>query len=104
MYYFDKAEDDYTKYKEGGKIKVGELYSDNIIVCLLILDGIAMINPDASLLISYYVQYSGKTLNELIFMILNNNFLDFHIKDVASHILCRRVSIKINFNNLELIQ
>ena len=47
--------------------------------------------------------YTGRSLNELIFMILNNNYIDLHIKEVASHIL----SIDLmqsdgNLNNNEL--
>ena len=54
---------------------------------LLYLDGISMINVDVILLIKNNAQYTGKSLDELVFMLLNNNLVDFHIKEIASHIL-----------------
>lgn len=86
MYSYEKAEER-AKSIEGGQIMAGELHSDNLIACLLYLDGISMINVDVILLIKNNAQYTGKPLDELVFMLLNNNLVDFHIKEIASHIL-----------------
>ena len=86
MYSYEKAEER-AKSIEGGQIMAGELHSDNLIACLLYLDGISMINVDVILLIKNNAQYTGKSLDELVFMLLNNNLVDFHIKEIASHIL-----------------
>ena len=86
MYSYEKAEER-AKSIEGEQIMAGELHSDNLIACLLYLDGISMINVDVILLIKNNAQYTGKSLDELVFMLLNNNLVDFHIKEIASHIL-----------------
>jgi hypothetical protein len=86
MYSYEKAEER-AKSIEGEQIMAGELHSDNLIACLLYLDGISMINVDVILLIKNNAQYTGKPLDELVFMLLNNNLVDFHIKEIASHIL-----------------
>ena len=86
MYSYEKAEET-AKSLEGGQIMAGELYSDNVIACLLYFDGISMINIDIVKLIESNAQYTGRSLNELIFFLLNNNLVDFHIKEIASHIL-----------------
>ena len=86
MYSYEKAEER-AKSLEGEQIMAGELHSDNLIACLLYLDGISMINVDVILLIKNNAQYTGKSLDELVFMLLNNNLVDFHIKEIASHIL-----------------
>ena len=86
MYSYEKAEER-AKSIEGEQIMAGELHSDNLIACLLYLDGISMINVDVILLIKTNAEYTGKSLDELVFMLLNNNLVDFHIKEIASHIL-----------------
>ena len=85
-YSYEKAEET-AKSLEGGQIMSGEIYSDNIIACLLYFDGISMINIDIIKLIEINAQYIGNSFYQLIFMILNNNLVDFHIKEIASHIL-----------------
>ena len=86
MYSYERAEER-AKSIEGEQIMAGELHSDNLIACLLYLEGISMINVDVILLIKNNAQYTGKSLDELVFMLLNNNLVDFHIKEIASHIL-----------------
>ena len=85
-YSFDKAEE-VAKSLEGGQIMPGEIYSDNVIACLLYLDGISMINIDIIKLIENNADYTGKSFSQLIFMILNHDLVDFHLKEIASHIL-----------------
>ena len=102
MYSFEKAEEK-AKTVEDGSIQPGEFHADNIVACLLFFDGISMVNIDIIKLIENNALYTGRSLNELIFMILNNNYIDLHIKEVASHIL----SIDLmqsdgNLNNNEL--
>jgi hypothetical protein len=70
-----------------GKIEAGEENADNIIACLLYFDGISMVNIDVIKLIENNALYTTKSLVELVFMLLNNNNVDFHIKEIASHIL-----------------
>ena len=60
---------------------------DNVICCLLYLDGISMVNIDIIKVITIQCPSTGLNLSELIFSILNNKNIDFHIKEVASHIL-----------------
>ena len=99
-YSFEKAEEA-AKSMEGGQIMPGELHSDNVIACLLYLDGISMINIDIIKLIEINAQYTGSSFNQLIFMILNNNLVDFHIKEVASHILSIDLMQKDGSNKAE---
>ena len=85
---YDKAMERVKQAMEGeGKIEPGEIHANNIISCLLFFDGISMVNIDIIKLIENNASYTNKSLVELIFMILNNNYIDFHIKEVASHIL-----------------
>ena len=60
---------------------------DNVICCLLYLDGISMVNIDIIKVITIQCPSTGLNLSELIFNILNNKNIDFHIREVASHIL-----------------
>ena len=83
---YEKAEEK-AKNTEGGQIEAGDINSDNIISCLLFFDGISMVNIEVIRLIENNALYTGKSLRELIFMILNDNYIDFHIKEIASHIL-----------------
>ena len=87
MYSFEKAEEK-AKALEGGQISPGEIYSDNVISCLLYFDGISMVNIDIIKLVENNALYTGRSLKELVFMLLNNNNVDFHIKEISSHILC----------------
>ena len=50
-------------------------------------DGISMVNIDVIQLISNNALYTGKSLKELVFLLLNDELVDFHIKEIASHIL-----------------
>ena len=86
---FEKANEKAKQAMEGeGKIEPGEENADNVIACLLFLDGLSMVNIDIIKLIENNATYTKKSsLVELIFMILNNNYVDFHIKEIASHIL-----------------
>ena len=87
MYSFEKAEEK-VKSIEGSQIEPGnDPHSNNVIACLLFFDGISMVNIDIIKLIENNAQYTGKSLKELIFMILNHKNVDFHIKEIASHIL-----------------
>jgi hypothetical protein len=62
--------------------------ADNVIACLLFFDGISMINIDVIKLIENSAEYTGMSLQELVFLILKNDNIDFHIKEIASHLLC----------------
>jgi hypothetical protein len=85
---YDKATESLKQSMEAeGSIKVGEENADNMIACLLFFDGISMVNIDVIRLIENNASYTTKTLTELVFMLLNDNNLDFHIKEIASHIL-----------------
>ena len=86
MYSFETAEEK-AKLLEGGKIEPGEPNADNIIACLLFLDGISMVNIDIIRLIEDNASNVGKNLKKLVSMIIESNFVDFHIKEIASHIL-----------------
>ena len=96
MYSYEKAVEK-VKTIEGGKIEPGELHANNIIACLLYLDGISMVNIDIVKLIENNANYTGMTLKDFIFMILNNNYIDFHIKEIASHILS--IDFMVNYEN-----
>ena len=88
MFCFEKAMGKLKNDMQGdGKIEAGEENADNIIACLLYFDGISMVNIDVIKLIENNALYTTKSLVELIFMLLNNNNVDFHIKEIASHIL-----------------
>ena len=85
---YDKAMERVKQAMEGeGKIEPGEINANNIISCLLFFFVISMVNIDIIKLIENNASYTNKSLVELIFMILNNNYIDFHIKEIASHIL-----------------
>ena len=86
IYSYEKAEEK-AKSIENGHIEPGETFSDNIIACLLFFDGISMVNIEVIKLVENNALYTGKSLKELIFMILKNNLIDYHIKEIASHIL-----------------
>ena len=86
MYSFEKAEEK-AKALEGGQIGPGETNADNVIACLLFFDGISMVNIDVIKLVENNALYTGKSLKDLVFMILENGFVDFHLKEIASHIL-----------------
>ena len=89
MYSFEKAEElAKTENEEGGMIKAGEFNCDNMIGCLLFFDGISMANIDIIKIIENNAYNTSLSLNELIFKILNHKLVDFHIKEIASHILC----------------
>ena len=64
-----------------------DINMDNLICCLLYLDGISMVNIDIVKVITIQCPSTGLSLSELIFSILNNTKIDFHIREVASHIL-----------------
>jgi hypothetical protein len=101
MFSYEKADENAKKEEGGGKIEPGEFHANNLISCLLYFDGISMINIDVIKLIENNAEYTGKTLKELIFMILYNDSMDFHIKEVASHILCIDLMQKDSVNNAE---
>ena len=85
---YDKATESLKQNMEAeGAIKVGQEHADNMIACLLFFDGISMVNIDVIRLIENNASYTTKALTELVFMPLNDNNLDFHIKEIASHIL-----------------
>ena len=88
IYSFEKAEKLAKSEEEGGMIKPGEFNSDNMIGCLLFFDGISMANIDIIKIIENNAFNTSLSLNELIFKILDNKLVDFHIKEIASHILC----------------
>ena len=85
-YSFERAEET-AKGEEGGMIKAGEFNSDNIIGSLLFFDGISMANIDVIKIIEENAFNTGKSLTDIIFMLLNHDLVDFHIKEIASHIL-----------------
>ena len=84
MYSFEKAKEN---AKEGSEIQAGETNADNVIACLLFFDGISMVNIDVIKLVENNALYTGKSLKDLVKMIIENNSVDFHIKEIASHIL-----------------
>ena len=84
MYSFEKAKEN---AKEGSEIQAGEANADNVIACLLFFDGISMVNIDVIKLVENNALYTGKSLKDLVKMIIENNSVDFHIKEIASHIL-----------------
>lgn len=86
MYSLEKAEEK-AKQIEGSLIQPGEVNADNLITCLLFFDGISMANTDIVRLIDLNAFNTGKSLAELVFRILNNRSIDFHIQEIASHIL-----------------
>ena len=86
IYSFEKAEEK-AKVVEGGEIQPGETHSDNVIACLLFFDGISMVNIDVIKLVENNALYTGKSLKDLVSMIIENNYIDYHLKEVASHIL-----------------
>jgi hypothetical protein len=86
LYSFERAEET-AKSEEGGMIMAGEFNSDNIIGCLLFFDGISMANIDVIKIIEENAFNTGMSFIEIIFMILNHELVDFHIKEIASHIL-----------------
>jgi hypothetical protein len=96
MYSYEKAVEK-AKTMEGGKIEPGDLHANNIIACLLYWDGISMVNIDIVKLIENNANYTGMNLKDFIFMILNNNYIDFHIKEIASHILS--IDFMVNYEN-----
>ena len=96
MYSYEKAVEK-SKAMEGGKIEPGDLHANNIIACLLYWDGISMVNIDIVKLIENNANYTGMNLKDFIFMILNNNYIDFHIKEIASHILS--IDFMVNYEN-----
>ena len=86
MYSLEKAEEN-AKNTGVDKIEIGNLYSNNIITILLFLDGISMVNIDIINIIHNNAGNVGLTFKEFIFKILNHKLIDFHFKEVASHIL-----------------
>ena len=96
MYSYEKVVEK-AKAMEGGKIEPGDLHANNIIACLLYWDGISMVNIDIVKLIENNANYTGMSLKDFIFMILNNNYIDFHIKEIASHILS--IDFMVNYEN-----
>ena len=68
--------------KGNNQIDVGDPTLDNLIACLLFFDGISMVNIDIIKLIENQIP-----LVDMIFELLNNEGIDFHIKEIASHIL-----------------
>ena len=86
MFSLEKAEEK-AELIEEVSIQAGDINCDNLITCLLFFDGISMVNIDILKLIDLNALNTGKSLSELIFRILNNKKIDFHIQEVASHIL-----------------
>ena len=46
-----------------------------------------MVNIDVIKLVENNALYTGKSLKDLVSMIIENNYVDYHLKEVASHIL-----------------
>ena len=87
MYSYETAEEKAKNSEGEPKIEAGEPNADNLITCLLYFDGISMVNIDIIRLIENNASSIAKNLTELVFMMINNNYIDFHIKEIASHIL-----------------
>lgn len=66
--------------------------SDNILYCLLYLDGLIMINIDLIKKIDEAGGLNGKPLADLLNDVLITRFLDDYSKEVASHILSAALS------------
>ena len=87
MYSLERAEE-FVNKEEGETIKAGEFNADNLIGCLLFFDGISMANIDVIKLIENNAFNTSLSFEEFIFKILDHKLIDFHIKEVASHLLC----------------
>ena len=85
-YSLERAEE-YAKSEETASIKAGEFNADNLIGCLLFFDGISMANIDVIKLIENNAFNISLSFEEFIFNILNHELFDFHIKEIASHLL-----------------
>lgn len=82
----NKAGDmDVEEIKRSHTIK--NVYTDNILYCLLYIDGLVMINVDIVKKLTDYAPLLGSKLSDILFDILNAKFLDENTKEVASHIL-----------------
>jgi hypothetical protein len=62
-------------------------FSDNILYCLLYLDGLVMFNMDIVRLLDRYSPLLGINFYEVLFEILENKFVEDSIKEIASHVL-----------------
>lgn len=85
-----------ARLNEGTIIQPGEVNADNVTACLLFFDGICMANIDLIKLIDNGAHYTGKSLTQLIFKILDNKSFDFHLQEIASHILSMDLMSKEN--------
>jgi hypothetical protein len=66
--------------------------SDNILFGLLFLDGLIMINIDLIKKIDQFAPLLGLNLQDFLFSILEDRFLDDNTKEVASHLLAAELS------------
>jgi hypothetical protein len=81
------------------KLLVRNAFSDNILYCLLYLDGLIMFNIDIVKQLDKLSPLIGINFYDVLFEILSNKFLEDSIKEVASHIL----SAELSFVNPETI-
>lgn len=86
MFSLKKVEDK-AKSTEGYVIQPGEINADNITACLLFFDGISMANVDLIKLIDSQAHNTGMSLQKIVFRILENKNFDYHLQEIASHIL-----------------
>lgn len=73
-------------------LQVRNSFSDNILYCLLYLDGLIMFNIDIVRLIDRLSPLLGVNFYEVLFEILSNKYVEDSIKEVASHILSAELS------------
>jgi hypothetical protein len=67
-------------------------FSDNILYCLLYIDGLAMFNIDIVRKLSILSPTLGVNFPDILFEIINNKFLEDNTKEIASHLLSAELS------------
>lgn len=91
---FDDVESKRISHRESmdvDELKRSELMKsvhwENLLACLLYIDGMGMINVDTIRKVSEICPLLGVSFTDLLFDLLNDKFLDPYSKEVASHIL-----------------
>jgi len=62
------------------------IHSDNLLLCLLLLDGMSMINVDIIKKLDEISPLLGVNFTDLLFDLMNDKFLDSNTKEIASHL------------------
>ena len=90
-----------NEIKNSGRIVTGYQTADNIITCLLFIDGISMIKMELINIFWNAAGDSGMTFPEIVFLILNDDNFDYHIQEIASHTLSLAIMTAENKWNSE---